>query len=132
MEYNYSEELVEALALIDYEIIELKIICDYFKDKLEKKNTGLNFYKKATQQHIEYINRLFFILKKVKIKLIINDKLESNKEFKGLIDMNLSTQFGAYSEEFNNECLKNYFEQCENYLNYMNQLKECLFKMAKH
>ncbi|SHJ64531.1 hypothetical protein SAMN05444401_3557 [Clostridium amylolyticum] len=130
---DYSDEVVESLRIIDYELVELKIINEYFTELIQGKKLESSkvFYEKSTQEHIKYINLLGEHTSRIKIKLEINKESGLLKEFNEILKKNNPNFIDTYNDGCNNECLIDFKESCDSYIDYINKLRKWLINFAK-
>lgn len=132
---NYENEIVDSIVLIDYDLCELRIIRDYFKDLLAGKNAMLSksFFEGAVESHKKYNNDLNFQLKRIKVKLELNSQLEELEKINVATSerMEISDIFVTYTEDLERLCLRNYLDLCNKYIKQIEKERELLKELIK-
>lgn len=129
---DYSKDVINSLLYLDYDITELKIIYEYFDELINQKDGNRDFFEKAISCHREYNNKMFENIKRIKLKLEINDETELLTELDDLLKRNYDDMFVTYTEDCGRVCLKNYYALCYQYIAYIMSIRSWLINFAKN
>lgn len=128
---DYSIEVIDSLLNLDYDLVELNIMYEYFSDMLSQKNAIRDFFENAVSNHTKYNNKMFENVKKIKLKLEINNETELLTELNELLKQDHDGMFVTYEEGCDISCLINYKNLCDEYIRYIKRIRIWLIKFAK-